>query len=84
MPNLKIEEHKGKTRKSKKISFSLKNLRTKLHKAKTIKKHSEETSFSEIKKTLENAKLIKKESKAPEAMIRNIYRDYMTLKHKAL
>jgi len=77
--------NKNKTRKSsKKISFSLKNLRKKLNTAKTIKKHSEEKSFSEIKNVLEEAKLIKKESKAPEAMIRQIYNDYMTMKHKAL
>ena len=76
---------KNKTRKvSKKIKFSLKNLSKKLHKAKTIKKHAEEKSLNEIKKILEDAKLIKKESKAPEAMIRQIYADFMMLKHKAL
>jgi hypothetical protein len=74
-----------KTRKSsKKISFSLKNLRKKLTKAKTIKKSSEEKSLEEIKKILVQAKLIKAESKAPESMLRQIYNDYMTLKHKAL
>lgn len=83
-PQVKIEASKSKTRKAKKISLSLKNLRNKLHKAKTIKQHSEEKSFSEIKKTLEEAKLIKKDSKAPESMIRHIYSDFMTLKHKAL
>jgi len=83
-PQVKLDAGKSKTRKSKKISLSLKNLRNKLHKAKTIKKHSQENSFDEIKKTLEEAKLIKKDSKAPEAMIRQIYSDFMTLKHKAL
>ena len=67
-----------------KISLSLKNLNKKLHRAKTIKKHAEEKSIDEIKKILEEAKLIKVNSKAPEAMIRQIYNDYMTLKHKAL
>lgn len=76
---------KSKTRKSaKRIQFSLKNLRTKLHKAKTIKKNSEEKSLDEIKKILSEAKLIKADTKAPESMIRQIYNDYMTLKHKAL
>ena len=69
---------------SKKILFSLKNLRKKLSTAKTIKKTSEEKSITDIKKTLEEAKLIKVGSKAPEQMIRQIYNDYMTLKHKAL
>ena len=76
---------KNKSRKvSKQIKFSLKNLSKKLHTAKTIKKHSQEKSIDEIKKTLEESKLIKKDSKAPEAMIRQIYNDYMMLKHKAL
>jgi hypothetical protein len=76
---------KNKTRKSsKRIQFSLKNLRKKLGVAKTIKKHSEEKSLEEIKGILSDAKLIKKDSKAPESMIRQIYNDYMTMKHKAL
>jgi len=80
-----LTSSKSKTRKSaKRIHFSLKNLRTKLHKAKTIKKNSEEKSLNEIKKILTDAKLIKVDSKAPEDMIRQIYRDFMTLKHKAL
>jgi hypothetical protein len=74
-----------KTRKSsKKILFSLNNLRKKLSKAKTIKKNSEEKSLEEIKKLLVQVKLIKVESKAPESMIRQIYNDYMSMKHKAL
>ena len=82
-----LSENKAKTRSnksSKKILFSLKNLRKKLSTAKTIKKTSEEKTLSDIKKTLEDAKLIKKDSKAPEQMIRQIYNDYMMLKHKAL
>jgi hypothetical protein len=76
---------KARTRKaSKRIQFSLKNLRTKLHKAKTIKKSSEEKPLNEIKKILTEAKLIKDDSKAPEQMIRQIYNDFMSLKHKAL
>jgi hypothetical protein len=82
-----LSEKTNKTRSkssSKKILFSLKNLRKKLSKAKTIKKTSEEKSIGDIKITLEEAKLIKVGSKAPEQMIRQIYNDYMTLKHKAL
>lgn len=90
--NPKLVEHvnlnlplKNKTRKvSKKIKFSLKHLNKKIHKAKTIKKQSEEKSLDEIKKILSDAKLIKVDSKAPEAMIRQIYSDFMVLKHKAL
>lgn len=81
----KTSHQRGVTRKvSKKIKFSLKKLSRKLHAAKTIKKHAEEKLLSEIKKILEDAKLIKVGSKAPEQMIRQIYSDYMMLKHKAL
>lgn len=88
----KVVEHvnlnlplKNKTHKvSKKIKFSLKHLNKKIHKAKTIKKQSEEKSLDEIKKILSDARLIKVNSKAPEAMIRQIYSDFMVLKHKAL
>jgi len=76
---------KNKTKKmSKKIQFSLKTLRKKLNVAKTIKKNSEEKSLDEIKKILEDVKLLKVGSKAPESMIRQIYNDFMSMKHKAL
>jgi hypothetical protein len=85
IPKPTTVSQKAKTRKaSKRIQFSLKNLRTKLHKAKTIKKSSEEKSLDEIKKILTESKLIKTDSKAPEQMIRQIYNDFMTMKHKAL
>jgi hypothetical protein len=76
---------KNKTHKtSQKIKFSLKHLNKKISKARTIKKQSQEKSLDEIKKILSDAKLIKVDSKAPEAMIRQIYSDFMVLKHKAL
>lgn len=76
---------KNKTYKtSQKIKFSLKHLNKKISKARTIKKQSQEKSLDEIKKILSDAKLIKVDSKAPEAMIRQIYSDFMVLKHKAL
>ena len=82
--NLPLKNKTHKVSKSNKIKFSLKNLSKKLHKAKTIKKHAQEKSLDEIKKILEQAKLIKVGSKAPEPMIRQIYADFMVLKHKAL
>jgi len=78
--SLKNKSHKT----SQKIKFSLKHLNKKISKARTIKKQSEEKSLDEIKKILSDAKLIKVDSKAPEAMIRQIYSDFMVLKHKAL
>ena len=78
--SLKNKSHKT----SQKIKFSLKHLNKKISKARTIKKQSQEKSLDEIKKILSDAKLIKVDSKAPEAMIRQIYSDFMVLKHKAL
>lgn len=82
--NMPLKNKTHKVSKATKIKFSLKNLSKKLHKAKTIKKHAQEKSLDEIKKILEQAKLIKVGSKAPEPMIRQIYSDFMVLKHKAL
>jgi hypothetical protein len=82
--NMPLKNKTHKVSKSTKIKFSLKNLSKKLHKAKTIKKHAQEKSLDDIKKILEQAKLIKVGSKAPEPMIRQIYADFMVLKHKAL
>lgn len=82
--NMPLKNKTHKVSKATKIKFSLKNLSKKLHKAKTIKKHAQEKSLDEIKKILEQAKLIKVGSKAPEPMIRQIYADFMVLKHKAL
>jgi hypothetical protein len=82
--NMPLKNKTHKVSKSTKIKFSLKNLSKKLNKAKTIKKHAQEKSLDDIKKILEQAKLIKVGSKAPEAMIRQIYADFMVLKHKAL
>ena len=80
-----VSSDKARTRKAaKRIQFSLKNLSKKLHKAKTIKKSSEEKSIGDIKKILIDARLIKADSKAPESMVRQIYNDFMMLKHKAL
>ena len=77
--------NKNKSRKSsKKITLSLNNLRKKLKVAKTIKHSAKEKSLEEIKKVLEEAKLIKSGSKAPEAMIRQMYADYQSLNKGAL
>jgi hypothetical protein len=59
-------------------------LSRKIHKAKAIRKNATESSLEEIKKILNKAGLIKEDSKAPEAMLRQMYADYMTLKGRAL
>ena len=50
----------------------------------TIPGQSVSARIVKSKKRYADAKLIKVDSKAPEAMIRQIYSDFMVLKHKAL
>jgi hypothetical protein len=77
----------GKTRKvskSKKVRVTISSLSRKIHKAKAIRKTATDSTLEEVKKVLSKAGLIKEDSKAPEAMLRQMYADYMTLKGRAL
>ena len=69
---------------SKKVHMTISSLTRKIHKAKAIRKTATESSIEKIKKVLHSANLIKEGSKAPEAMLRQMYADYMTLKGRAL
>jgi hypothetical protein len=72
---------------TRKIRVQLSGLKKRLHRAKTIRKDSQEKSISEIRKTLEGAKLIKPATegkKVPDSMLRDIYKDYLVLRNKAL
>lgn len=74
-------------KKSRKIRVQLTGMKKRLTRAKSIHKESKEKSIDEIRKILEEAKLIKPSSsgkKVPDDMLRNIYRDYMLLRGKAL
>ena len=74
-------------KKSRKIRVQLSGMKKRLTRAKSIHKESKEKSIDEIRKILEEAKLIKPSSagkKVPDDMLRNIYRDYMLLRGKAL
>jgi len=80
--------HKNKSvSKTRKIRVQLSGMKKRMTKAKTIHKDSREKSIAEIRKLLEQAKLIKpvKEGKViPECVIRDIYKDYMLLRGRAL
>lgn len=74
-----------KTRKvAKKIRMSIHGLNKRVTRANTISKEAKQEPLDKVKKTLIDAKLIKADSKAPEDIIRKMYRDYMMLKNRAL
>ena len=80
-------KHDSKTKKiskTKKVRVTISNLGKKIHKAKEIRKAATDTSIEDVKKALQKAALIKPESKAPEAMLRQLYADFMMLKGRAL
>ena len=75
----------GKTRKApRKIRVSMTGLSKKLTRAKSIRQDAAKTSLDQVKKTLQKAGLIKADSKAPEAILRQMYADFMVLKNRAL
>jgi plasmid stability protein len=73
-----------KVSKTKKVRVTISNLGKKINKAKEIRKAASDTSIEGIKKELQKAALIKPESKAPDAMLRQLYADFMMLKGRAL
>ena len=80
-------DKKGKRGHTRKIRLQLSNMKKRFSTAKVIHKDSKEKSIEDIRKLLEEAKLIKpaKEGKkVPEDILRNIYKDYLLLRNKAL
>jgi hypothetical protein len=73
-----------KVSKSKKVRVTISCLGKKIKKAKEIRKTATDTGIEDIKKALQKAALIKAGSKAPEAMLRQLYADFMMLKGRAL
>jgi hypothetical protein len=73
---------------TRKIRMQLGGLKKRFTRAKDISKESRSKSITEIRTALEQAKLIKplKEGSKgpPEGMLRDIYKDYMMLRNKAL
>ena len=73
-----------KISRSKKVRVTISNLGKKINKAKEIRKLATDTGIEEVKKALQKAALIKTGSKAPDAMLRQLYADFMMLKGRAL
>jgi hypothetical protein len=70
----------GGTRKARKIHLRVKGVTSRLAKAKKAKKQAMSCPIGEVRSKLEAAKVIKKGSKAPEAMLRNMYADLLITK----
>ena len=84
-PLLKKTPGKTKTHKvARRIRVSVDGLSKRINRAKTIKKDSQKMPIEQIKKELIQSGLIKAESKAPEAILRQMYNDFETLKQRAL
>lgn len=73
-----------KVSRAKKVRVTISNLGKKIHKAKEIRKAATDTGIEDVKKALQKASLIKPGSKAPDAMLRQLYADFMMLKGRAL
>lgn len=72
---------------TRKIRVGLSSLKKRLTRARGISKDSKEKSINEIRKVLEEAKLVKPAAegkKVPESVLRDIYKDYLLLRSKAL
>lgn len=80
----KAKHHINQTRKVRKIRMSISGLGKRMTRHKKIQKEAKVVPLEQIKKRLIEAKLIKADSKAPEAILRQIYADYEILKNKAL
>lgn len=74
---------KGETRK---IRVQLSGLKKRMTKAKSIHHDSRDKPIAEVRKLLEDAKLIKPDltGKVPENVLRDIYKDYLLLRNRAL
>jgi len=75
---------RNKTRKIQRINISLSGLTKKMTRANKIKGEAKKMDIAEVKKVLVKSGLIKVGSKAPDAILRQMYEDYATLKNRAL
>jgi hypothetical protein len=87
-PPTKHQQHKSTSvTKTRKIRVQLAGFKKRMTKAKTITKDSRDKPITEIRAVLEEARLVKppKEGKTvPETVLRDIYKDYLLLRNRAL
>ena len=77
----------SRIRETRKIRVQLSGLKKRMTKAKAIHKDSREKTIQEVRKLLEEAKLVKpaKDGKSvPDSVLRDIYKDYLLLRNRAL
>ena len=68
----------------KKVNMSLKGLTRKMKKANKIRRSATDKTIGDIKGELVKMELVKADTKAPEAVLRQIYLDVETMKKRAL
>jgi hypothetical protein len=80
--------HRKGSHQTRKIRVQLSGLKKRMTKAKTIHKDSREKSIAEVRRLLEEAKLVKPQPQGkapvPESVLRDIYKDYLLLRNRAL
>lgn len=72
------------TRKARKFRLSVSSLNHRFTRAKRVKDETEKKSMPSIREYLIKKGVIQEKSKAPERMLRSMYRDFMLLKDTAL
>jgi hypothetical protein len=86
-PSGKRKAHAPVT-KTRKIRVQLSGLKKRITKQKTITKDSREKPIAEVRKLLEEARLIKPLAEGkqgpPDSVLRDIYKDYLLLRNRAL
>jgi hypothetical protein len=80
----KVAPQVVQTRKARKIRLTVGNLKHRFTRAKRVKDETEEKSMETIKSYLVHKGVIQEKSKAPDRMLRSMYRDFMLLKDTAL
>jgi hypothetical protein len=87
-PAHRAKTHRKGVQQTRKIRVQLSGLKKRMTKAKKIHKDSRDKSINEIRKLLEEAKLVKPHIQGkppvPESVLRDIYKDYLLLRNRAL
>jgi hypothetical protein len=71
-------------KKHRKVTLGIQHLKRRVTKARRLNKITKALSFDQIKKELLSAKIIKEDSKAPEAILRQMYADAKLITTKSL
>ena len=82
--NTSIANSMPHTRKARRFRLSVSSLNHRFTRAKRVKDDTEKKSMSSIRDYLVQRGVIQEKSKAPEKMLRSMYRDFMLLKDTAL